>query len=183
MNGFSSKPVLYIPSPLHALAYKHAENLGFDLLLPGDPREKHWEDITTALTLRQGEVNGDLRKAAKGGLKIIARNGTGYDMIDIELCRELGIAVSNLPGKYFHLGACVFKLIRRYTGFNAEAVAEHTLAMCLSLTRRVAETDRKLRKGQTLRSVDFIGRSINGCTIGLVGMGAIARQGQPLVSL
>lgn len=57
-----------------------------------------------------------------------------------------------------------------------ESVGEHTLAMCLSLTRRVAETDRKMREGKTLRSVDFISHSISGKTIGLVGMGAIARE-------
>ena len=49
--------------------------------------------------------------------------------------------------------------------------------MTLSLSRRVAETDRKMRAGQALRSVDFMARSLSGRTIGLVGMGSIAREG------
>lgn len=31
-------------------------------------------------------------------LKIIARNGTGYDAIDLPACRETGVVVTNMPG-------------------------------------------------------------------------------------
>lgn len=49
--------------------------------------------------------------------------------------------------------------------------------MCLSLTRRVAETDRTMRLGKELRSVDYVAHSTTGKTLGLIGMGAIAREG------
>lgn len=70
-NGHTptEKPVLYIPSPLHPAAYTHAESLGFDLLLPDDPRVSHWEEITSAVSLRQGLLIGDLRKVSLPHLK------------------------------------------------------------------------------------------------------------------
>lgn len=38
----------------------------------------------------------DIRSATK--LKIIARNGTGYDAINIPACKETGVVVTNMPG-------------------------------------------------------------------------------------
>jgi phosphoglycerate dehydrogenase-like enzyme len=61
-------------------------------------------------------------------------------------------------------------------GFNAKAVAEHVLAMTLSLTRRVTETTLKMKAGQKLRSVDFLAEGLEGKTIGLIGQGNIARE-------
>lgn len=141
MNGHtSSKPVLYIPSPLHKDAYTHAAALGFDILTPEDERSQNWEEITDAVCLRQGKLIGDLNKAQK--LRIIARNGTGYEsqsdavveteegfheyfaVIDVAHCKELGIAVSYLPGKLFTLYAIsMLRCIK--TGFNAVSQAKH----------------------------------------------------------
>lgn len=61
-------------------------------------------------------------------------------------------------------------------GFNAEAVAEHCLAIILSLNRRLSETMRHMRAGKVLRSVDYMGLSLSHKTVGLVGMGNIARE-------
>lgn len=55
-------------------------------------------------------------------------------------------------------------------------MAEHCLALTLGLTRRIPETMRHMRQGQILRSVDYMGISLNGKTLGLVGMGNIARE-------
>lgn len=74
------KATLFIPSPLHPDAYTRARELGFDVLLPQDLRNPtDWLPVTDAMVLRQGKIPGDIREAQK--LKIIARNGTGYDMI------------------------------------------------------------------------------------------------------
>jgi len=79
-------------------------------------------------------------------------------MVDTALCKELGIAVTSLPG------------------FNAEAVAEACLALMLSVSRRIVETNRKMAAGQSLTSMDYVSRSLSNSTVGLVGQGAIARQ-------
>lgn len=78
--------------------------------------------------------------------------------VDVPLCKELGIAVTNLPG------------------FNAEAVAELALSLALSIARRTVEFDRRLRAGETIPSAHNLGLSLFGKIIGLVGMGDIARE-------
>lgn len=71
---------LYIPSPLHPDAYTRARELGFHVIVPQDLESvSDWVPVTDAMVLRQGKIEGDLAKATK--LRIIARNGTGYDMI------------------------------------------------------------------------------------------------------
>ena len=53
--------------------------------------------LTTPLVLRQGKLTrAQILKAPR--LKCIARNGTGYDMIDKATCLEKGIMVTNNPG-------------------------------------------------------------------------------------
>lgn len=69
--------------------------------------------------------------------------------VDVPLCKELGIAVTNLPG------------------FNAEAVAELTLSLALSVARRTVEFDRRLRAGETIPSAYNMGLSLFGKTVGL----------------
>ena len=54
-------------------------------------------------------------------LQLVVRAGAGYDTIDVAHCSKVGVYVTNCPGK------------------NATAVAELTLALLLSIDRRVAE--------------------------------------------
>lgn len=71
---------LYIPSPLHDLAYVRAVELGFHVITPQDLQHPlDWQPVADAVVLRQGKISGNLADAPK--LRIIARNGTGYDMI------------------------------------------------------------------------------------------------------
>jgi lactate dehydrogenase-like 2-hydroxyacid dehydrogenase len=62
-------------------------------------------------------------------LLIVSTNGAGYDTVNVKACTERGILVVN------------------QSGGNAESVAEHVLAMLLSLVKRVVECDRALRAG------------------------------------
>lgn len=87
-------------------------------------------------------------------LKLIATRSTGYDHIDTEACREMGITVCNVP---------------RY---GANTVAEHTFALLLALTRRVHKAYTQTVRGkfsiEGLRGIDLRNR-----TLGVVGTGAI----------
>jgi hypothetical protein len=87
----------------------------------------------------------------------VTTTGAGYDTVDIAACTAAGVLVVN------------------QSGANADAVAEHTVAMVLSLTKNIPQTDRSLR---TVRGVDrevFKGWNARGRTIGLVGVG----EGRP----
>ena len=61
-------------------------------------------------------------------LLVISTSGAGYDPVDVAACTAAGILVVN------------------QSGANAEAVAEHTVAMMLTLTKNIMQTDRSLRK-------------------------------------
>lgn len=79
-------------------------------------------------------------------------------MIPLELCKRLDITVTNQPGS------------------NARSVAELVLALSLAVLRRVVELDRRLRRGEYLPNIDWLAETLDDKVIGLVGMGAIARE-------
>lgn len=91
-------------------------------------------------------------------LKIIANYGLGYDNIDLASARARNIMVTNTPSDAM-----------------AEAVAEHTFALMLSLTRRISESERFLKAGKyhAWGPSLLLGDSINGKTLGIVGLGRI----------
>ncbi len=88
-------------------------------------------------------------------LKVIARYGVGVDNIDIEAARAKGICVTNTPGA------------------NSVSVAELTIGLILSLSRRIPEAVFATRAGGWPR---LTGLSLAGKTVGLLGLGAIGKQ-------
>jgi D-3-phosphoglycerate dehydrogenase len=88
-------------------------------------------------------------------LRIVARYGTGVDAVDLDAAAERDIVVTNTPGA------------------NAEAVAEHALALLLACLRHVVAGDRMLREGTEKTGV--VGRELSSLTVGLVGMGHVGR--------
>jgi D-3-phosphoglycerate dehydrogenase len=87
-------------------------------------------------------------------LKVIGRAGVGVDNIDLEAARRNHVIVVNAP-----LAATT-------------AVAEHTLALVLSLARRIPQANQSMRQGDW-RKKDFEGIELNGKTLGIIGVGRI----------
>ena len=95
-------------------------------------------------------------------LRVISTVSVGVDHIDLAAASARGIPVTNTPGVL------------------VETTAELTLALLLSVTRRVAEGDRAIRAGnwtQTNRwQIDgYLGRDLSGSTLGILGLGPIGR--------
>jgi phosphoglycerate dehydrogenase-like enzyme len=88
-------------------------------------------------------------------LRLISIWGTGTDNVDLAACRARGVAVTNTPG------------------VNAHAVAEHTVALMLAITRRIPAMDRDTRAGQWPRGLLV---QLEGQTVGLIGLGAIGSR-------
>jgi phosphoglycerate dehydrogenase-like enzyme len=103
-----------------------------------------------AYTHLTAEVLASCRK-----LKLISVWGTGTDNVDLESARKLGITVTNTPGA------------------NALSVAEHTIAILLSLSRQIPLLDREVRSGNWPR-VEMV--QLSGKVFGLLGLGAIGRH-------
>lgn len=91
-------------------------------------------------------------------LLCVSAIGAGYDTVDVAACTQAGVLVVN------------------QSGANAQAVAEHTLGLMLSLAKRIAENDRRLRRDRGFRREDLMGREIGGKTLGLVGIGHIGTR-------
>lgn len=94
---------------------------------------------------------------ALSDLKVIARVGVGVDSIDLEAATANGVAVTVTPGA------------------NEAVVAEHTVAMMLSVLRRLHEHDHGIRMSQWSRTGSAMPWSLRGASIGLVGFGQIGR--------
>jgi D-3-phosphoglycerate dehydrogenase len=91
-------------------------------------------------------------------LLCVSSGGAGYDTVDVAACTAAGVAVVNQAGG------------------NAPSVAEHTLAMMLAVSRRMIETDRRLRRETGFSREDVMGHEIRGKTVGLVGIGHIGTR-------
>ena len=86
-------------------------------------------------------------------LEYISVAFTGVDHIDLNTCREKGIAVSNAAG------------------YSTQAVAELVFGLAISVLRNVLPCDGRTRTGGTKEG--FLGFELHGKTFGVVGMGAI----------
>jgi len=127
--------------------------------LPGSapwPEEETREQLADMDGILAGGDYGNpftLEKAER--LKVIARSGVGYDRIDLDLCSERGIVVTNTPGAM------------------ADAVADEALALMLALIRRVFEGDRQVKAGAYAVTV---AEDLAAMTLGLVGCGRIGAE-------
>jgi phosphoglycerate dehydrogenase-like enzyme len=88
-------------------------------------------------------------------LKVIARYGVGVDKVDLEAAKRMGITVTNTPGA------------------NSVSVAELALGLMLALARQILPGDAAVHQGKWPR---LNGISLEGKTVGIVGLGAIGRQ-------
>ena len=102
-------------------------------------------------------IDADIISHAGERLKLIASFGTGWDHIDHNAARERGITVTNTPGVL------------------TEDTADMTMALILSVPRRVTEGERVLRAGdwQGWGPTWMLGHRIWGKRLGIIGMGRI----------
>ncbi|MBU4610882.1 2-hydroxyacid dehydrogenase [Achromobacter sp. GG226] len=98
------------------------------------------------------------RMAQLPALEAIISYGVGYDPIDIDAAKALGLQVSNTPGV---LDDCV---------------ADTALALMLAVSRRICEADRFVRSGAWPTTGFGLGQRMSGKRCGIVGLGNIGLQ-------
>ncbi len=96
-------------------------------------------------------------------LRYIGVFGTGYNIVDMEAAKRLGITVCNVPD------------------YSSRAVAQHTLALLLAVTNRAGEFDRLMKQGGWKSAADPAVTAIPmmelyGKTLGILGYGSIGRE-------
>jgi lactate dehydrogenase-like 2-hydroxyacid dehydrogenase len=119
--------------------------------------------LTAIATRGDYLLNGDLMHRFPR-LRLIASSGAGYDAIEIEAARNLGITVTNTPGVV------------------SECVADTAWALILATVRRTAFQDRYVRAGNWLKSPAPLTEKVWGERLGIIGLGgvgkAVARRGE-----
>ena len=87
-------------------------------------------------------------------LKLVTTRSTGFDHIDLDVCKKRGITVCNVPS------------------YGENTVAEHTFALILSLSRNMCKACiRRFEQDFSIEGLE--GFDLKGKTIGVVGTGQI----------
>lgn len=106
-----------------------------------------------------GSRVSDVELAGESGkLRVVARNGVGYDAVDTKALSNRGILLTNTP-----------VAVR-----NAVATTAVTFVLALSL--RLPVKSRLAREGRWKERTDFPGLGLPGRTLGVIGLGGIGRE-------
>lgn len=95
-----------------------------------------------------------LVELAKGGTKILAMRCAGFNNVDLEAAKRLGITVVNVPA------------------YSPESVAEHSIALMLTLNRKIHKAYQRTRDANFALS-GLVGFNMFGKTVGVIGTGKI----------
>jgi len=101
------------------------------------------------------DLDGDvLRALASGGTRLVALRAAGCNNVDLDVAAELGIKVGRVPA------------------YSPHAVAEHAVALILSLVRRTYRAYNRVRDGNYALD-GLLGYDLHGRCVGIVGSGRI----------
>ncbi|MFH1548870.1 MAG: D-lactate dehydrogenase family protein [Candidatus Omnitrophota bacterium] len=90
------------------------------------------------------------------GVEMIALRSAGYNNVDIEACKQFGITVARVPA------------------YSPYAVAEHAVALMMTLNRKVHRANNRIREGN-FSLAGLVGFDIHGKTAGIIGPGKIGK--------
>src|SRR4030043_1494419 len=99
------------------------------------------------------KLKGDMIEAGTR-LRVIGRAGIGLDNVDLPAATKKGIVVMNTPQE------------------NAIAAAEHTIAMILSISRKIPQATASMKAGRWEKK-KFLGVELYNKTLGMIGIGVI----------
>ena len=114
-----------------------------------------------ALLIKRNPVDGALMAADAPGelrLRLLARNGVGFDHIDIEASTRAGVLICTTPDAV------------------ARPVASSVMAMMLAFSHELFLRDRLTRAGRWSDRWNRIGKALTGRTLGVVGLGNIGLE-------
>ncbi|MET9857023.1 2-hydroxyacid dehydrogenase [Streptomyces sp. NPDC006450] len=115
--------------------------------------------IAAGYEIVSSSVNADLngrvlRTLAAGGTKMIAQRSTGFNNIDLDVARQLGLTVS------------------RVSYYSPYSVAEFAWTLAMAVNRRIVRASNRTRDFD-FRLNGLMGRDMRGRTVGVLGTGKI----------
>lgn len=148
-----------IPRAGIELLRKHALELDYRKGPPlsDDELKKAINGVDAIIPVIPDQITKEVLKAAGENLKVVAHYAVGYDSIDVEAASKMGIYVSNTPGDL------------------TESVAEHSMALMMTVGRKIVQADKFTRAGKYKywNPMIFLGPVFAGKTLGLIGLGRI----------
>src|SRR5688572_4086527 len=135
----------------------------FDVIAHPTEHDRSEEDVATllaeadaAIVLLSDPITRHVLES-NPNLRIVSNFAVGYNNIDLDAARELGVTVTNTPGVL------------------TEATADLTMALILAVTRRLVEGDSDIRATGRCEwePLAFLGASLQGKRLGIIGMGRI----------
>ena len=125
------------------------------------PREellRRVHEATAILPILSDRVDAELLDAAPR-LRLVANHAVGYDNVDVPACTARGVWVTNTPDVL------------------TESTADLTLALILSLSRRLREGEQLVRSGKWAgwAPTQLLGVELSGKRLGILGYGRIGR--------
>ena len=134
----------------------------FDQFTESEPYIEALRDADGALVATWPLTGRDVLETCSK-LKVVSRMGVGVDSIDLDAATELGVLACNVPG------------------VNTVEVADHAMAMVLSILRRIPETVAASRDGKwsddpaLMREFQETVDRVAGKTVGILGFGNIGK--------
>jgi D-3-phosphoglycerate dehydrogenase len=159
--------VKYLSHPIYAEILRARPDVRLDRLENDSPDDISAPILAAAHAYQVGAARDELAShfhvhadllARAPNLLIVSSNGAGFDPVDVDACTAAGVLVVN------------------QSGGNAQSVAEHALAMLLTLSKRIIQADRALRREANVDRNALMGTEVQGKTIGIVGLGNVGRR-------
>jgi lactate dehydrogenase-like 2-hydroxyacid dehydrogenase len=159
---------IYCTRPIHETGLALLREKGYELTMGESGQTPDHSTIITALQQKPYDavvafltdtVNKELFDACPTA-KIFANYSVGFNNVNLKEAEESGVTITNTAGT------------------AGLAVAEHTVALTLAVTARIAEGDEYMKSGKyTGWQPDLlIGTDVSGKTVGLIGLGDIGSQ-------
>ena len=153
-------PKILVTEGMHENGPNLLHQAGYDVVyLKERSQEELAEKIkdVDALFVRIMDITADMLKSAPN-LKMISKHGVGYDNIDVEAAKKLGIVVTLTPDA------------------NGLAVAEHAFSLMMSLAKNIAHISNSYKTTGFECRNKIIGLELTGKTLGIIGCGRIGKR-------
>lgn len=168
VNKISNGMKVYITRKIPEAGINKLRAKGYEIDINPDDKVLSKKELIKALKKKQydailclltDKIDAEVFSAVPTA-KIFANYAVGFDNVDIKSAREKNIMISNTPGAL------------------TDTVAEHTFALMLAISHRIAEADRFVRDGKFKGwgPMLLLGNNIKGKTLGVVGLGRIGSQ-------
>ncbi len=146
--------------PINEEGIEKLKQAGLDVDV--NPTVSHEQLLRTAsnydalIVRSRTKVTKEIIEAGKR-LKVIGRAGVGLDNIDVEAAEKRGVTVLNTPEA------------------PADAVAELTIGLMISLARSIPLADRTMKEGKWIKK-KLVGWQLKGKVLGTIGLGNIGER-------